>query len=197
MKPEKKVILVIGKRGTGKSYLVDKLINNCTRLIVYDPQSEYDGGVVFDLDHYQDFIRFLFRYHKANFRIIYRPINPEAEIDDIAKLVFALGNLTLVVEEIEAYCSSHSINMNLMAILARGRHKNIDLIGVTQRPFGIHRYLTSQAKTAYVFRTNEPADRDYLKNLLGSEIEPLLDQLKEFEHIVWQEHKEGFEIKKA
>jgi len=194
---EKKITLIFGKRGTGKSYLAQKLIENENRLLVFDTLGEYTNGVVFDAEYAERFREFWRWVYRRNFRLIYRPLNPEAEIDDIAELVFALGDMTFLVEEVDCYCTSWQISDAFAHIIQRGRHKNISLIGVTQRPFGIHRLLTSQAKEIYIFGTNEPRDRDYLKLLLGDQIESKLDQLQQYQYIHWQEGKQEIEIGKA
>lgn len=194
---EKKIILIFGKRGTGKSYLAKKLIESETRIVIFDTLSEYETGVLFDTEHGREFREFWQRVYRGNFRLVYRPLKPDDEIDEIAALVFALGNMTFVVEEIDCYCTSFQISEAFAHIVQRGRHKNITLVGITQRPFGIHRLLTSQAKEIYIFGTNEPRDRDYLKALLGREIEPKLDALERFEYIHWQEGKQELEIDKA
>ena len=49
----------------------------------------------------------------------------------------------------------------------------------------------------YVFGTNEPRDREYLKLLLGEQVEAKLDQLKQYEYVRWQEGKPELEIGKA
>ena len=197
MAAEKKVTLIIGKRGMGKSYLAGKLIENERRLLIYDTLSEYETGVIFDTEHAEKLKEFWRHVYRRNFRLVYRPLNPQAEIDEIAELVFALGDMTFLVEEVDCYCTSYQISDAFAHIVQRGRHKNISLIGVTQRPFGIHRLLTSQAKEIYVFGTNEPRDRDYLKLLLGEAIEPKLDELKQYEYVRWQEGKQELEIGKA
>jgi len=184
---EKKVILIFGKRGSGKSYLGAKLLNDERRLVVFDVMGEYTDGVVFNAEQYEQFIEFWRRVYRGNFRLIYRPLRPDVEIERIAELVYACGNVTFFVEEIDCYCSAYSISDAFAAIVQRGRHKNIQLVGVTQRPFGIHRLLTSQAKEIYVFNTNEPRDRDYLKSLLGVGVEEKLDKLKQYEHLHWSD----------
>ncbi len=194
---EKKITLIFGKRGTGKSYLAKKLILSERRLLIYDTLSEYEAGVLFDTEQSEQFKEFWRHVYRRNFRLIYRPLNPQAEIDEIAELVFTLGDMTFLVEEVDCYCTSYQISDAFAHIIQRGRHKNITLIGVTQRPFGIHRLLTSQAKEIYVFGTNEPRDREYLKLLLGEQIEAKLDQLKLYEYVHWQEGKQELEIGKA
>lgn len=194
---EKKIILIFGKRGTGKSYLATKLIEAERRLLVFDTLSEYETGVLFDAEEVEAFRDFWRRTYRGNFRLVYRPLRPDVEIEEMAGLVFALGNMTFLVEEIDCYCTSFQISEAFAHIIQRGRHKNITLIGVTQRPFGIHRLLTSQAKEIYIFGTNEPRDRDYLKALLGHEIEPKLDALEQYQYLHWQEGKPELEIGKA
>jgi len=194
---EKKIILIIGKRGSGKSYLAQRMIVKDRRLLIYDIMSEYTDGVVFGTETQSEFRRFWFTTYKKDFRLIYRPIQPKKEIEDLARLVFALGHMTFLVEEIDSICTAYDLPETFSRLIARGRHQNITLIGVTPAPFGIHRDLTRQAKEIYVFNTKEPRDRDYLRNLLGQEIEAKLDALEQFQYVKWEDGKEGLEIGKA
>jgi len=194
---EKKVILIIGKRGSGKSYLAQRMIARDRRLLIYDINAEYTGGVVFGTETQEKFKLFWLGTYKANFRLIYQPIQPKKELIYLAQLVFALGNLTFVVEEIDSICTAYDLPETFSKIIARGRHRNITLIGVTPAPFGIHRDLTRQAKEIYVFNTKEPRDRDYLRNLLGQEIEAKLDALEQYQYVKWEDGKEDLEIGKA
>jgi len=194
---EKKVIIIIGKRGSGKSFLANKLIDREPRLVVYDTMSEYKNGVVFGTENYNDLLLFWKNVYRGRFKLIYRPLKPDAEIERICELVYKLGGCCFLVEEIDCYCSSNQISDNFAAIIQRGRHKNITLIGVTQRPFGINRLLTAMAKEVYVFNTNEPRDREYLRTLLGQEIEQKLDALEQYQYVHWKDGREGLEIGKA
>lgn len=192
---EKKIKLIFGKRGSGKSYLAKSMLENERRLIIFDTLGEYTDGVVFD--DYDKFLKFWLHTYRGDFRLIYRPIDPAETIDTVAELVFIDGDITFVVEEIDCFCTAHIISEQFAHVVQRGRHQNITLIGVTQRPYGIHRLLTSQAKEIYVFNTNEVRDRDYLRSLLGQEIEGKLDQLGEFQFVKWQDGIEGLEIGRA
>lgn len=165
--------------------------------MIFDTMSEYDSGVVFGAEDYEQCLEFWRRYYRQRFRMIYRPLRPDVEIERISDLVYSLGNCCFLVEEIDCYCTSFQISDSFAAIVQRGRHKNITLIGITQRPYGINRLLTSQAKEIYVFNTNEPRDREYLRILLGQEIEAKLDALKQYEFVKWEDGKDVLEIGKA
>jgi len=197
MTDEKKIILVIGKRGSGKSYLVKKMIRTDTRLVVFDLMSEYVEGVTFGPENPRELAWFWRKFYKRDFRIVYRPIRPKAEILQLAELVYSLGNLTFVVEEIDSICTPYELPDPFAAIVQRGRHKNIQLIGVTPAPYGINRDLTRQAKEIYIFNTNEPRDIDYLRQLLGSEIEAKIAALEQYQYVKWTDGKEDFEIGRA
>jgi len=191
---EKKIALIFGKRGSGKSYLANKLIETESRLIVFDTIGEYTNGVVFE--NQTDFYKFWRRSYRRPFRLIYRPLNPELEIEELCKAVFLCGNCCLLVEEIDCYCTAYQISDSFANIIQRGRHKNIRLIGVTQRPFGIHRLLTSQAKEIFIFSTNEPRDREYLRTLLGQDVDGQLDALKQYQFVKWTDGIDGLQIAK-
>jgi hypothetical protein len=192
---ERKIILIFGKRGSGKTVLNQKLIADTPRLLIFDTLGEYSQGVV--CENAQQLADFWERHHAGNFRIIYRPLKPAEEINAVAGLVWSCGKMTFSVEEIDCFCGPQQIEDNFAQIIQRGRHRDIELIGVTQRPYGIHRLLTSQAKEIYIFNTNEPRDREYLRNLLGGDIEAKLDQLKQFEYVKWTDGSQDLVIGKA
>lgn len=197
MTTEKKVRLVIGKRGSGKSVLTKHLIRNDRRLVVYDIMSEYVEGIVFDDAEMCECREFWRHIYRQSFRIIYRPLRPKVEIEWLAWAAFALGDLTFVVEEIDSICTPFDIPLPMQSVIQRGRHKNIELIGVTPAPFGIHRDLTRQAKDIFIFRTSEPRDIKYLRQLLGERIEDRLAALGEYEFVHWSDAQEELRIGKV
>lgn len=193
---EKKVILVMGKRGSGKTYLVNNLIADERRLVIWDRMSEYSAGIVFEAEEKVKFQEFFYAVYRKSFRIVYRPLHPMQEIGWISELVYVLGDVCFVVEEIDSICTPYKLDEIFEGIINRGRHKNITLIGVTHAPFGIHRDLTRQAKEVYVFNTNEPRDLAYLRDLLGSDMEKKVSLLDKYEYALWKDDKDEIEIGK-
>ncbi len=198
---EKKKILILGKTGSGKSHLAKSLLKKYDRYIVFDTMDEYTDGVI--VESLGELAALWRKCHTGNFRIIYRPRRPADEIETIAKLVYDCENLTFLCEEIDLFGSAYKISDEMSDILRRGRHKEITFIGVTQRPFGINRLVTSQSKEIYVFATNEPRDREYLKQLLATsqiteqDVVDRLDELKQYEYVLWKDGRQKLEIGKA
>lgn len=184
---EKKVELILGQRGSGKSYLARHLIAKYTRYIIYDTLGEYnDLGII--IETLDEFKEIFLRIYQNDFRIIYQPLNPAKDFDEICDLIFECGELTFLVEEIDKFCTPQSISDNFANVLQRGRHKNITLIGISQRPFGINRLITSQAKIIYSFIHREPNDINYLKDFIGEEAEKIKD-LQQFNFLKWDNGK--------
>ena len=189
-------ILVCGRTGTGKSYLLKQLTRDADRLIVYGPKrEEHDwSGVYFDGMEPQGLKGFAWWfYHTVNtcrrFRIVYRPADlfDIHEFDVVANLVYACGNVVFVCEELMTYTTERNIEQGFKRLLVAGRTRGITCYMVTQRPFKIPREVTSQAREAYIFATHEPTDLDYCRQTFGIELILKLDQLKEYEHVHWIE----------
>lgn len=190
---EKKVILILGQRGSGKSYLAKLMLAEYNRYLIYDTLGEYIKGVSFlTLQELKDFWG---KTYQGNFRLIYQPVNPIEDFDEVCDLVYSLGDMMFLVEEIDTFCSAQTLSTAFANIIQRGRHKDITLIGVSQRPYGIHRLVTSQAKEIHSFLHREPRDVDYLKSFIGEEAEKVRD-LSRYHYLLWQGGK-GISIRKG
>lgn len=193
-KVEKKIRLIFGKRGCGKSVLAEILCRNSKRLIIYDTLGEYRNGVIIeDLEALKDFWG---KVYRGNFRIIYQPVDPENDFDAICKLVYECGDMTFLVEELDRYSRPLALSLPFKEIIQRGRHRNIELIGVTQRPHGIDKLLTSQAKEMFIFNTTEPRDVEYFKSTVGYKVVVKMADLKEYEYVRYQDGIEQLEVGK-
>ncbi len=197
MTNEKIIELIFGKRGSGKSYLARHKLREYKRSLVFDTLGEYTEGVVFD--NLPALAAFWKKVYAGDFRIIYQPLNPEVEFSQVCDLIWNCGNMAFEVEEIDCFCGvlSSSLDESFRQLIQRGRHRDITLIGVTQRPASVARLLTSQAKQMSIFNTTEPRDIDYFKQVIGERIVPMFEQLKQYEFISWQDGQDSLEITKV
>jgi len=193
-KLEKIIILIFGKRGSGKSVLAEKLCRDLRRLLIYDTLGEYTEGVIIrDLPALKDFWT---KVYCGNFRIIYQPVDPEGDFDSVCRVVYECEDLTYLVEELDRYSRPLAMSRVFKNIVQDGRHQNIELIGVTQRPHGIDKLLTSQAKQMFIFNTTEPRDIDYFKDVVGYEVVKKIAALQEYEYVKWLDGNDQLEVGK-
>lgn len=198
MKPEKIIRLIFGKRGSGKTLLAEKMIQDHKRLLVYDTIGEYTNGVIIeDLPALKEFWGKVY-FRPGMFRIIYQPVDPEGDFDTICQLVYECGDMTFLIEELDRYSKPLTLSKPFKEIIQRGRHEgyNIELIGVTQRPHGIDKLLTSQAKEMFIFNTTEPRDVDYFKDTIGYPVVCKIAALQEYEYVKYQDGTDQLEVGK-
>lgn len=194
MATEKIITLIFGKRGSGKSVLAKKTIEDRKRLIIFDTIGEYtDGVIITDLSQLSDFWK---KVYRGNFRIIYQPVDPEGDFKSMCRVVYLCEDLTFLVEEIALYSKPLTLTREFKEIIQRGRHNRIELIGTSQRPHGIDKLLTSQAKQMFIFNTTEPRDIDYFKETIGYEVVKKIAALKQYQYVKWIDGKDETEIGK-
>lgn len=193
-KLEKIITLIFGKRGSGKTLLARNMIRDRRRLLIYDTIGEYtDGVIIEDLPALKEFWG---KVYRGNFRIIYQPVDPESDFDDICRLVYECEDLTFLIEELDRYSKPLTLSLPFKEIIQRGRHHNIELIGITQRPHGVDKLLTSQAKQMYIFNTTEPRDVDYFKDTIGYPVVVKIAALNEYEYVKYQDGSDKLEVGK-
>ena len=175
------ITIIFGRRGSGKTTLAKELVNQEDRLIVFDTLSEYDGKGVLITDIF-DLASYIKKNHTKNFRIIFCPLDLTNNFDYICEFIYLIGNLTFVIEEVDAFCSPFSNPIPFQKIIRYGRHKNISITTTTRRPAEMSRLLSSQANRIISFVQHEPRDIAYLKSIIGQEAEKIKD-LKDHQYL--------------
>jgi len=193
-KVEKIISLIFGKRGSGKSELAKKMVQDKKRLFIYDTMGEHTNGVLIkDLVQLRDYWK---KVYRGNFRIIYQPVDPYADFNSICKEVAICKNLTFYIEEVSIYSKPLSLSPEFLEIIQRGRHYFIEMIATSQRPHGIDKMLTSQAKKMYIFNTTEPRDIAYFKDTVSYEIVQAIANLEQYQYVEWTDGSDQLEIKR-
>jgi hypothetical protein len=185
-----KIVCIFGKRGTGKTWLAFKLIRGKTRLIIFDPLKQFQGGKEFT--RVSEMTRYClesgFREEKKKpFVVILRPRQAREQFPLVARLAREVGSLCLLAEEISWAISPAKMDPAIEELIRYGRHQDVELIGISRRPPEVNRDLTSNANEVYIFRTHEPRDIAYFREVLGSEAADSLPNLPEFTPYLWSD----------
>ena len=171
-------ILIMGRRGCGKSYLSKRIQSVWPRRIIIDSLSEYtEGEHVFNFYEYSEKLKQYKASSVSNFELVYQfdPENElsEEEFNQLLRLAYYFGNVQVVIEECQLYSSPHKMPRWLKNSLLTGRHQNMSLLFTTQRPGELNKTILSQCAHIFCGQINEGNDLRYVSSFLGPESDKL------------------------
>tara|TARA_R110002110_G_scaffold1531_9_gene6858 strand:- start:6939 stop:7607 length:669 start_codon:yes stop_codon:yes gene_type:complete len=168
------LILVTGRRGSGKSTLTKGLLSGRPKVVVFDPRREYGGRGVTTCDNRKALIAAMRKGWARGFHIAYVP-QAGCEAEELHKLTLICWQaqspyesgadprkLTLAIEEMDLSFPVVRLpnDLNGMTrVVNQGRHVGIEVIGVTQRPAQISKTFRANVSTTYVFPLADEDDQ--------------------------------------
>jgi len=191
------VLLIVGQRGSGKTILgkyLTRSFANKMRTFIFDPMAEFQigyGKVVYNLSEIN---------LEEDKHIVYNPIKndsiDEIELyDQICKFVWEkMPNTLFVTDELHNY-ESKALTRYYRKLITQGRHRNIGMIGISQRYALLNQTTITQSSHIFIFRLIG-RDIEVSRQYFGAEIEPLLRNLQEYHFIHFDTRKQGYELKK-
>ncbi len=180
MMKRRKIILIFGRTGSGKTYFAKKLINKLSRVIIIDKMFEYNEGNIFY--NINDLIDYILKNKPETFKIICR-FESDTDIETLFELVWYLKNLVLVVEESELYISPYQKQSKFLKLIRYGRHKAISIIAIARRVVELSNDVKANADKIISFKQILKKDIDYLKQLGFTRVENLGKY--EYEEIIY------------
>jgi len=168
---------MLGRKGSGKTTQLCRLLSQHKygdRAILIDPPANIDYGVTVDDLHSMETL--LERQAGRKFRIRYTDICAIEAWDDsdlsclkleaILQMCFDLGDCTLVIDEVDMFCSPYGIPPTFKRLLSRGRHDQLNLIWTARRPQEVSKLLLSQSDEFFLFQMHHPDDVDYFRKFM-------------------------------
>lgn len=160
-RPDRKVVLVLGQTGTGKSTLTKIIRKKFHRVITLDPMEEYEGQV---MNSYDEFIDFFLNEPPRSFNLVLR-FTTQEEILYTFKSVWDIQDVLFVVEEIELYLDPRDPNEDFDRLISFGRHHNIHLLGISRRFVEISTKFRAQCTSIFTFKQFLRRDLDALEDM--------------------------------
>lgn len=172
-------ILVMGRRGCGKSFLAKRLQEKWPRRVIIDSLGEYKKEKMrfTSFPDFADKMRDLKEKNTKEFTVVFQ-FDPESDLheaifDQILRLCYYHGDMQVVIEEIQLYCSPHFLPKWLKNCLLTGRHKKISLMFTTQRPGELNKTALSQCAHIFCGQILEGNDLRYVSSFLNEDSQRL------------------------
>lgn len=175
---KRKVILIFGRTGSGKTYFTKKLISKLDRVIIIDKMFEYEDGVIFY--SFNELLDYFLTNKPTTFKFICRFEN-DTDIEMLFRFCWYVKNLVLVVEESEMYISPYVKQSEFLKLIRYGRHKAISIIAIARRVVEISNDVKANADKIITFKQILQKDLDYLERL-GFDKQKVIN-LKQYEFI--------------
>jgi hypothetical protein len=178
-------VLVVGKKGTGKTTWARKYVQNKTRVVVADA-----GFGEFGFKTVYSFPELLDELKRGFFRVNYTPMSWEWPLLIEAIMIAGSqgGEIWFVLEEASRLPSPRSCE-EYERLLIMGRHYNVHLMALSTRPAHLPPDYRSQATKVVAFRQHEQRDLEYLEGIIGDRAEEL-PGLALFKNVEWRDTDE-------
>lgn len=165
-------VIIMGRGGTGKSFLLRNLFLGHAKYPIW----------VWDFRWtYSDLSQLGFRVTHSLLelpygRAVYQPERSDVETFDLfCQKADSWTNLVVAVEEAHLFTGKYSFkSAGFENLVKAGRPKGISLITITRRPQQLHNDILSDADHIFCFTLELPNDVLYVKKWIGAQVELLL-----------------------
>lgn len=170
------IIIVVGKRGKGKSSYTKLFTEKHSRLFIFDRKREYPNIYWSTIEEIKSD-----QLYKENFFRL--GISEPEEMNELARLSFETGNNLLVVEECSIVFEkgTRRLPKYINEIIFVGRDRNCSCMLISQRATFIPVDCRSQASRIICFNQYEPTDLEWLSASFDKETIKKIPNLKRFE----------------
>lgn len=154
------IIIVLGRRGQGKSTWTKRYAAGVPRLAVWDPKRSYAVDYPPDLAQWFDE-----HEHDKTFRVggFY-----DEDQETIGSLAYALQDTTLILEECAfVFFPNKPFPEWARECVYLGRERGVSVVAVAQRPKSVHIALRSQATRIICFNQHEVDDVEWITDTFG------------------------------
>jgi len=146
-------------------------------ILIIDINNEYNQYDMITLDD-------LFEYPIGINRII---LTTDDEFLYFVEIISHYENYIFIIDEFDIFSDNLDNIKEWRQLLILSRHKNIDFIFNSRRPYRIPKLINSQLDSITCFNIIEPRDLKYIENITGSkEYIEIIKNLKQYEYATYK-----------
>lgn len=177
------IVFIIGKKLSGKSTRTKEFLKRTKkRVVIFDPVGEYEVDKRFsDAETFEEAI-------KAGDlpKRVAITLNDITEGDVIFAWCWNLKSHLLVIDEFHLYGNAWSMPKSLQRIFRMGRHRGIDVIGITHRFIDLPQIIITQCDALIMFRQQGIRDIEAIERVTDTETAERVMQLREHEFLEYK-----------
>lgn len=158
-------VAIVGKTGSGKTYLARRLCSTVSRLVVIDHKSSLTDWST--LPPVESSWRKLDAGDPVRLRVVYED---DTTYETAIARALAAHNCTIYIDEVYGITEIGRRPRALIAALTRGREFGVGVWTSTQRPSHLPLFVLSEADHYFVFRVNLEEDRKRLAAFCGEDV---------------------------
>ena len=182
------VIGFFGRRGCGKSFLCKKVQSAFPRLFIFDSLHEYEGeNEIYNFDEFCEAVKQ--SIGKSSFTYIIRfdieTAKKSETFEQMIRLLYYRGSVTIVIEEIQNFCTPHFIGHYLENAFLTGRHRDLSILYTTQKPSTVNKKILSQSTKIFCGGLQTRGDIFEVANFLG-DVSKSISELKDRHFLFWE-----------
>lgn len=178
------IICVFGKKGSGKTEFVKKhIIPEYDRVLILDSLKEYEYLYFSNLYDFCEAVKS--NLNRSFFRLVYRPMDEND--DSFFRLAYSLWNITIIIEETDLFSGAIRGSEYFEKLIKYGRHRSINIVGISRRPAEVSKTIVSQADIIISFQQTLKRDIDFFRSYMDDP--DILRNLKLYEYRVIQGNK--------
>lgn len=170
-------IVIIGMKGSGKTYLANKMLQGFKNLnvVVYDFNFQFFDSHAVVIHTLEDLFS-LYEQQKGG-HFIFQPFDKSEQMfTKFCEWVFNRGNCVCMIDEVHQYVSKQRILKAYNDLILSGRPRGISVISISSRPQNLPNNALTNAKHIFAFKLNLESDIVFLESWLGAQAWELLPQ---------------------
>jgi hypothetical protein len=183
---QNEIIGIVGRKGSGKSTALHRIVSSAPRLILWDPLGEHKfcPNPLKTTEQLKQ--SFEWTRGRENFAARFIPESDLAEaFNGFAELVYRRGRLICGIEEAPMISQPNWLPPGFDKLCRLGRHRAISMVWTAQRMSEVARRLTSATDRFFLFRHTEPIDIDAIGKRCGIEVADKVSRLGQHETLLW------------
>jgi DNA helicase HerA-like ATPase len=187
------IVIVIGRKGSGKSYLIKHLfLPQFNSYVIDDHVMERTRNEYADFGYRARYLAEIVskprvNYDDSSFEKIWNALKAHAN---------RWGDTLFVIDEAHIHFAKKSLPTAQKEVLHENRHYGTGIILASQRIYDINPIAYKQADYIILFYTREPREIEFIRKYISSEVAETVKTLKQYYFVLFDVNNQRVRIHK-